>query len=70
MSDFYTTIGIETKEEYEELMAFNFIIECTCCNKRTNCNEEIAIVNGQQKMMNFCKDCYEEIKEIKEYYSK
>jgi hypothetical protein len=46
-------------------MEFSVIIECTCCNTRTNCNEEIAIVNGQQKMMNFCKDCYEEIKGVK-----
>lgn len=51
-------------------MEFNTITECTCCNIRTYCNEEIIDVDGEQKMLFFCEECYEDIKDIEDYFNK
>ncbi len=45
-------------------MEFNFITECTSCNQRKPCNEEIIEIDGEQRLINFCKECYEEIEEM------
>lgn len=36
-------------------MEFNFIVECTSCNQRKSCNEEVIEVDGEQKLIFFAK---------------
>ncbi len=45
-------------------MKFNIMTECTSCNERKLCNEILIEYEGKQRVMNFCKECDNEIKDI------
>ncbi len=50
-------------------MDFNIVTECISCSQRKACNEEVVEVDGKQRVINFCRECYEEIEEIQKWAS-
>lgn len=48
-------------------MEFDVLTECTWCNTRTYCTEDVVEKNGHQMVVHFCKECYEEIEETLEW---
>ncbi|CAM2078883.1 MAG: hypothetical protein NSGCLCUN01_03091 [uncultured Clostridium sp.] len=48
-------------------MEFNVMTECIACNERKLCNEIPIEYKGKQMVINFCKECHEEIEEIQEW---
>ena len=51
-------------------MEFNIMTECIACNERKLCNEIPTEYKGKQMVINFCKECHEEIEEIQEWAEK
>ncbi len=45
------------------------VIECTGCNIRKPCNEEIVEVGELQITLYYCKECCEYIKEIEKEFN-
>lgn len=51
-------------------MKFDVMTECISCNERKLCNEIPTEYEGKQMVINFCKECHEEIEEIQEWAEK
>lgn len=51
-------------------MEFNIMAECISCEEIKLCNEIVTEYEGKQMVINFCKECHEEIEEIQEWAEK
>ncbi|MBY0755044.1 hypothetical protein K5V21_06195 [Clostridium sardiniense] len=50
-------------------MKYDVLTECTCCNDKTLCSEEVIEVDGVQEVLHFCEFCDKEIQDILDYYN-
>lgn len=60
---------LEIKYQGGEYICYNNLTECTSCNEKLLCREELINYGGTQKVTYFCKECDKEIDEILEYYN-
>lgn len=51
-------------------MKYDVLVECTCCNEKTLCREELIDDDGIQQVVHFCEACDKEIQDILDYYNK